>query len=285
MQALLADLLQFRFKLRRRPFVINGQVPAVDRKNRIDKFQSSDHGFDVLILSPRAGGVGLNITAANHVIHVSRWWNPAVEDQCNDRAYRIGQTKPVSVYCPIAVHPEFGDGSFDVALHNLLERKRALSRDMLISPESSTDVSELYRGTVSTSPTNLPNPDDLDAMDPVTFENWTRSRLRKLGYEPYATLKTHDAGADGILRHPQSGRTIILQCKKYAPDTACSANGIMELMHAREAYGLPDAMLIVVTTASRFTRDAQEMARRDKVRLVARDQLRSWGLTDPFDLS
>ena len=55
-----------------------------------------------MILSPRAGGVGLTLTAANHVIHLSRWWNPAVEDQCTDRVFRIGQHKTVHVYLPMA---------------------------------------------------------------------------------------------------------------------------------------------------------------------------------------
>ena len=51
-----------------------------------------------MILSPKAGGVGLTLTAANNVIHLQRWWNPAVEDQCTDRVFRIGQTKDVNVY-------------------------------------------------------------------------------------------------------------------------------------------------------------------------------------------
>ena len=101
-----------------------------------------------MILAPRAAGVGLNITAASQVIHLSRWWNPAVEDQCNDRAYRIGQGKPVSVYLPIARHPVFGDGSFDMKLEELLSRKRQLSRDLLVPMESDSDYREMFRTTV-----------------------------------------------------------------------------------------------------------------------------------------
>lgn len=81
-----------------------------------------------MLLSPKAGGVGLMLTAANHVIHLSRWWNPAVEDQCTDRVYRIGQTKTVQVHIPLAIHPRFAEHSFDRNLHALLERKRELSR-------------------------------------------------------------------------------------------------------------------------------------------------------------
>ena len=87
-------ILQQRYKLSTLPLVINGEVATQLRQDRVDDFQSRE-GFDVMILSPKAGGVGITLTAANHVIHLSRWWNPAVEDQCSDRAYRIGQTKDV----------------------------------------------------------------------------------------------------------------------------------------------------------------------------------------------
>ncbi|WP_189354631.1 C-terminal helicase domain-containing protein, partial [Mesorhizobium sp. M2A.F.Ca.ET.039.01.1.1] len=90
----------------------------------------------------------LTITAANHVIHLSRWWNPAVEDQCNDRVFRIGQDKPVTVYIPIARHPVYGEGSFDIKLNALLERKRTLSRDMLVPPVWETDIDELFSATM-----------------------------------------------------------------------------------------------------------------------------------------
>ena len=83
-------LLQRRYGLTKSPMVINGQVSTEARQERVNAFQR-DSGFDVMLLSPKAGGVGLTLTAANHVIHLSRWWNPAVEDQCSDRAYRIGR--------------------------------------------------------------------------------------------------------------------------------------------------------------------------------------------------
>jgi hypothetical protein len=76
-----------------------------------------------------AVGFGLNIQAANHVIHFTRTWNPAKEDQDTDRAYRIGQTKDVYVYYPVVVAPDFT--TFDAKLDELLNWKRELSRDML----------------------------------------------------------------------------------------------------------------------------------------------------------
>ena len=113
---------------------INGDIAGEKRQKLVDDFQADRGDFDVMILSPRAGGVGLTLTAANHVIHLSRWWNPAVEDQCTDRVYRIGQNQVVHVYYPMAVHPAFPDSSFDELLNSLLDNKRDLSKTMLLPP-------------------------------------------------------------------------------------------------------------------------------------------------------
>ncbi len=150
MQDLMAEILRHRYGLPGRPAIINGATPSARRQTLVGDFQADPVGrFNVMILSPRAAGVGLTITAANHVIHLSRWWNPAVEDQCNDRAYRIGQDKPVTVYTPIARHPEFGEASFDVTLDALLTRKRRLSRDLLVPAESNRDYQDMFDRTVS----------------------------------------------------------------------------------------------------------------------------------------
>ncbi len=140
------------FQLDEEPKIINGSLAGEKRKAVVDHFQKKVKGFDLLVLSPKAAGVGLTITAANHVIHLSRWWNPAIEDQCNDRAYRIGQKKNVTVHIPQAIHPVYGDASFDIKLHELLERKRKLSRDMLMPPVCEGDYMELF-SSLNTSDT------------------------------------------------------------------------------------------------------------------------------------
>ncbi|MFT3937633.1 DEAD/DEAH box helicase [Rhodopseudomonas sp.] len=137
--------------LRAEPVIINGTTSGPKRQDIVDRFQSKPPGFDLLVLSPKAAGVGLTITAANHVIHLSRWWNPAVEDQCNDRVYRIGQSKPVTIHVPMALHPALGDRSFDANLDRLLERKRALSRHMLAPPVGEADVGVLFNEAVEMS--------------------------------------------------------------------------------------------------------------------------------------
>jgi len=75
---------------------LDGQTPARERKKRIDAFQAGDG--DLFLISLKAGGVGLNLTAADYVIHMDPWWNPATEDQASDRAHRIGQQRPVTIY-------------------------------------------------------------------------------------------------------------------------------------------------------------------------------------------
>ncbi|TYC83806.1 DEAD/DEAH box helicase [Novosphingobium sp. BW1] len=113
--------------------IINGETTAVassidSRQKRIHAFQQRP-GFGVIVLSPVAVGFGVNMQAANHVIHFTRTWNPAKEDQATDRAYRIGQTRDVFVYYPTVSASDFK--TFDVKLDELLERKRALASDML----------------------------------------------------------------------------------------------------------------------------------------------------------
>ena len=86
----------------------------------------------------------MTLTAAANVIHLTRWWNPAVEDQCTDRVYRIGQDKEVTVFIPRAIHPLYGNESFDCLLHEILENKRALSREMLVPMESAGDIDYIF---------------------------------------------------------------------------------------------------------------------------------------------
>ncbi|OZT02859.1 DEAD/DEAH box helicase [Prevotella sp. 885] len=121
--------------------IINGDTPSIVKRNMpnkqsrqssIDEFQVVD-GFNVIIMSPVAAGMGLNVTAANHVIHYSRHWNPAKENQATDRAYRIGQTKDVFVYYPMAVRADIK--SFDETLDDLLSRKTSLATSTIFPTE------------------------------------------------------------------------------------------------------------------------------------------------------
>ena len=136
MQAFVAQWLRSEFALEK-VRVINGATTIARRKQYVSEFQQhmeTDGGFDVMILSPRAAGVGLTLTAATHVIHLSRWWNPAVEEQCNDRIYRIGQERNVTVHLPLAIHPDYWERSFDCVLNDLMRRKTSLAHAALWPP-------------------------------------------------------------------------------------------------------------------------------------------------------
>jgi len=148
MQERFAEAVTTLFKLDEMPFIINGAMPGTQRQKRVNAFQGRRNRFDLMILSPKAAGVGLTITAANHVVHLSRWWNPAVEDQCNDRVYRIGQNRNVFIHIPMAEHPVLGERTFDLTLDRLLTKKRTLSRTLLAAPISNSDLGEVYSASV-----------------------------------------------------------------------------------------------------------------------------------------
>ncbi|MFC5947131.1 DEAD/DEAH box helicase [Pseudonocardia lutea] len=104
---------------------LHGGTPKKQRDAMVERFQSAD-GPSIFLLSLKAGGTGLTLTAANHVVHLDRWWNPAVEEQATDRAFRIGQGRTVQVrkfVCP---------GTVEERIDALIESKKALS-DMVIS--------------------------------------------------------------------------------------------------------------------------------------------------------
>ena len=169
-------MIKNRYGLKRRPMQINGEVAGETRQRLVDQFQTERGKFDVMILSPRAGGVGLTLTSANNIIHLSRWWNPAVEDQCTDRVYRIGQSQTVNVYYPMAVHPHYGEASFDELLNTLLTRKRELSRRMLVPPvnlkQDQNWFAENLGHAVSEMKFVRTEIEEIDAMEPRGFERW-----------------------------------------------------------------------------------------------------------------
>ncbi|MCD9873368.1 DEAD/DEAH box helicase [Streptomyces guryensis] len=108
--------------------LLHGGTPVPERERMVDRFQSG--ATPVLVLSLKAAGTGLNLTRAGHVIHFDRWWNPAVEEQATDRAYRIGQTQPVQV------HRLITEGTVEDRIAEMLEAKRALADAILGSGES-----------------------------------------------------------------------------------------------------------------------------------------------------
>lgn len=104
---------------------LHGGTSKKQREDMVDRFQHDPNGPKLFILSLKAGGVGLNLTRANHVFHYDRWWNPAVENQATDRVFRIGQTRNVQV------HKFVCTGTLEERIHELIESKKALSEQVV----------------------------------------------------------------------------------------------------------------------------------------------------------
>jgi superfamily II DNA or RNA helicase len=111
---------------------LDGQTPAAERKKRVEAFQAGQG--DVFLISLKAGGVGLNLTAADYVIHMDPWWNPAVEDQASDRAHRIGQQRPVTIYRLVT------QGTIEQKIVALHQQKRDLADSLLEGGEISAKI-------------------------------------------------------------------------------------------------------------------------------------------------
>jgi len=112
---------------------LDGSTPATERKKRINDFQNGSGDF--FLISLKAGGTGLNLTAADYVIHMDPWWNPAVEDQASDRAHRIGQTRPVTVYRLVV------KDSIEERIVDLHKEKRDLAESILAGSETAGRLS------------------------------------------------------------------------------------------------------------------------------------------------
>ncbi|MGG3625246.1 DEAD/DEAH box helicase [Bacillus gobiensis] len=112
---------------------LNGSLSKTERDQLVQQFQNKE--FPFLILSLKAGGTGLNLTAANHVIHYDRWWNPAVENQATDRAYRIGQSRFVHV------HKLITTGTIEEKIDGMLEKKQSLNNQIIQSENWITELS------------------------------------------------------------------------------------------------------------------------------------------------
>ena len=269
-QGLLRNLIEQRYGLR--ADIINGET-AASRVGEIKaRFQDSS-GFNVLILGPKAAGFGLTLTAANHVIHLSRWWNPAVEDQCSDRVYRIGQTRDVTIHVPLAIHPRHGERSFDRVLDGLLREKRALSRDIVVPTGlGEMELQRLHAMVTGSAP---PDRDGLRELDELTwkqFEDWTAGQLKTAGFEVSCTPRIGDQGCDVIARAP--GRVVLAQCKhRRRAGAAVDDGAVSDLVRAQGRYAQTEGALLLGVTNGEFGLAARHRAAECGAALVDRSRI------------
>ncbi len=264
----------------RRPAIVNGDTDVqsksgISRQNLIDAFQKQP-GFNVIILSTQAVGFGLNIQAANHVIHYTRPWNPAKEDQATDRAYRIGQDKPVTVYYP-TVHADFV--TFEKRLDELLAKKREIAAKTWLNGADDIRLDEFGNFSDATGETVLPDravsEDELISMDGHAFEAFCALLWSKQGFQVHRTPVSGDGGVDVVAI--RDGKGILIQCKSTSRQgQALGWDAVKEVAAGAAAYqqrypGVSFKRMAL--TNQSFNVAAQEQAKLLEVELWGKQQL------------
>ena len=285
-QHLLAHVIREEFSLGN-VSIVNGETPGrtqransmkLSRQQAVDQFQAAS-GFNAIIMSPLSAGVGLNITEANHVIHYSRWWNPAKEDQASDRVYRIGQTRPVHIYLPMATHSEFQ--TFDVILHELLERKRQLSQGTLFPTErAEVRPVDILEGLRPTQPEQLSLPplaiEDVDNFEPRYFEGFIAALFDKRGHRVELTPQSRDQGVDVIVHQCQGENCgFLIQVKQRQASGKPGKEAVDEILAAKSLYeerhGTPFQLMVI--TNREFTKAARQFSHANQVQVYERKWL------------
>ena len=280
LQPILAQVLKERYYLEKLPLIINGSVSGPVRQNSVKQFQAEAVGFNVILISPKAGGVGLNLTAANNVIHLERWWNPAVEDQCNDRAYRIKQTKDVNIYTPVSRHPKHQIPSFDLVLDDILSRKRQLARSLFVPTDiSSKDFEDIF-GSAATkvqansfAPMSLTETYSLETGE--EFEQYVASALHDEGFTITPTPRSWDGGCDLIAK--DANHVILCQVKQVQSDKVLGV-GVDEIIKAKKKYASRSPThLAIITNAQALTRTQVTLARNQNVFILDGGAVQHYG--------
>jgi len=264
------------------PDIINGDTTAssksaTSRQKRLDAFQKKP-GFGVIILSPLAVGFGVNIQAANHVIHYTRTWNPAKEDQATDRAYRIGQEKDVFVYSPIVTDSSFK--TFEKTLDELLDWKRNLSEDMLNGSGdlAGADFGELQ--DVDGAPVMEDRPitiEDVLHMDSDAFEAFCAALWQRQGYPVvYRTKKSGDSGVDVVAIKGSAG--VLIQAKSSLQEgRELGWEAVKDVVAGEATYKAkhPEVTFTKYSATNQFfNKDACYQAQVNNVMLVNQERVR-----------
>jgi HJR/Mrr/RecB family endonuclease len=271
------------------PLVYHGMLSESQRDRIIDEFQNKDD-CKALLMSVKAGGLGLTLTRANFVFHFDLWWNPSVAAQAEDRAHRIGQKKPVYVTSLFTVN------TIEEKIQTLLKRKRELFASV-IDDLSDTNLSvtlaedelfglfNLQKGKHSDSKKSASQKSSaelLSRISPQQFENLISVLYEKMGYHVKLTPQTRDKGIDIYAKRLYENGTEVLaiQCKHYP-------KGTVGVEHARALYGVihaqPSITKGILLTSGSFSRDCKEFV--DGKRIELFDVNIVCGLLEKYDVS
>jgi len=251
--------------------VINGDNNKSNSMQiKLDNFKKKD-GFNVIILSPLAAGVGLTINEANHVIHLERHWNPAKEDQASDRVYRIGQTKDVYIHHIISKLPgDIKKRSFDEGLNQLIMNKKTLSNDTLI-PTSAVTEKDLVNAIFDSDEENFKSKfEEIDNMTFGEFEFYVKEMFNAKGYNSTLTEKIpSEFGADIIAI--KGDEVIAIQCKHSRTGSKIDKLAIMQLY--AEAKDYYKATKLIAITNSYFNANAIKLAEVHNIDIIDRSSI------------
>jgi len=270
--------------------IINGDTPTtkqlegkskLSRQQTIDRFQCEE-GFNIIIMSPIAAGVGLNVTKANHIIHYTRHWNPAKEEQATDRVYRIGQQKDVFVYYPMAVFPdnmkdEEGNKlkSFDEILDTLLNNKKNLANNTLFPTERAEITPDELFGNIFGNKIEIKLESqtigDIDRLNPNLFEASIASLYKKQGFDVFLTPYSNDKGVDIVIM--RNGENYLIQAKQTKSLVGNSA--IQEIYTAKKYYEdkFKEQFNLLVITNNDYSSSARILAKLNNIELLNRVNL------------
>lgn len=259
-----------------KPLFYHGGLTDRQRTRVIDQFESDDDHV-LMLMSVKAGGLGLNLQRANHVFHVDQWWNPATAAQAEDRTHRIGQERTVFVTTLYAVD------TIEERIHDLLTQKRALF-DRVIDELSDEDVRQSLtaeeicsllpgfdRGKPTRESRRVPAQvrtiRDLEGLSPRDFENLVARLLERIGYNVKLTAASRDGGVDILARRPGplTAESIIVECKHYPGRT-------VPVHEVRALYGIlshqGDAQRAILVTSGDFSQGCYHFARGQPIDLI-----------------
>ncbi|HBW34738.1 SNF2-related protein [Desulfosporosinus sp. BICA1-9] len=298
MQVILFKALNYWYGIQ--PNILNGTLSPDKRSHMLSAYRKSN-GFDVIILSPLAAGVGITLTEANHVIHYTRLWNPAKEAQATDRVYRIGQTEDVHVYYPMLSFESTSTIKFetenkyleyflkektigktpDEKLNRLLvKKKNMLNNFFLAAGNPKADIIEDWEEEVSNPhQLTLNNIDRL--LKPSEFEAACSVLYKKLGYHTFLTVSSGDFGVDVVIE--KGGKYGLIQSKMVKELTRSAldeVNGAKNIYASQLGVNIDE--LIVISTAERITDSIKFSAEQNKISVILQNDLEKLFTENPI---
>ena len=295
MQKILWNVIKYWFDIE--VGIINGDADKASRRRVLDDFRKRE-GFNAIILSPEAAGVGLNIVEANHVIHYTRHWNPAKEEQATDRAYRIGQKKDVYVYYPIIsnvknvereeyhtvdewikkqLEVDMTDSSPEEKLNRIIIRKKRMLKDFFLTcgGEFDDDMAKEFAAMSNGVEKDL-SVEMIDNIAHQEFEKLAVVLLEKEYNSKYGlvTVESGDKGIDGLI-FSENGNILIQAKHTKRLDSNAARDLFFGEKFYSEALNKSFPKLIVFTSASKnnISEDIKKLEVKGEIEIYYREKI------------